>query len=94
MRAAQSVSIVMALSIAAVAAAGDFDGTVPLTCTVEKGHDCLPAEAACSAQGRNRHRAGLRHRFRQEGSPVAVPHSLAEGVEFNDEQGLARASGR
>lgn len=48
MRAAQSVSIVMALFIASVAAAGDFDGTVPLTCTVEKGHDCLPGEAACS----------------------------------------------
>ena len=48
MRAAQSASIVVALSIATVAAAGDFDGAVPLTCTVEKGHDCLPAEAACS----------------------------------------------
>lgn len=48
MRVVQSVSIVMALSIAGVAAAGDFDGTVPLTCTAEKGHDCLPTEAACS----------------------------------------------
>jgi hypothetical protein len=48
MRAAQPVSIVLALSMTAVAAAGDFDGSVPLTCTAEKGHDCLPTEAACS----------------------------------------------
>lgn len=48
MRAVQSLSIVMALSMAAAAAAGDFDGSVALTCTVEKGHDCLPTEAACS----------------------------------------------
>jgi hypothetical protein len=48
MRAAQSVSMVLALSVAAVAAAGDFDGSVPLTCTADKGHDCLPTEAACT----------------------------------------------
>jgi hypothetical protein len=48
MRAAQSVSMVMALSFAAMAAAGDFDGSVPLTCTAEKGHDCLPTETACT----------------------------------------------
>ena len=47
MRALQSVSTVLALSMATVAAAGDFDGSVPLTCTVEKGHDCLPTAAAC-----------------------------------------------
>ncbi len=47
MRAAQSVSMVLALSMATVAAAADFDGSVPLTCTAEKGHDCLPTESAC-----------------------------------------------
>ena len=47
MRALQPVSIVLALSLATVAAAGDFDGTVPLTCKAEKGHDCLPTEATC-----------------------------------------------
>lgn len=48
MRALQPVSIVLVLSMAAVASAADFDGSVPLTCTAEKGHDCLPTEAACS----------------------------------------------
>lgn len=48
MRAAQSVSMVLALSVAAIAAAADFDGSVPLTCTAEKGHDCLPTETACT----------------------------------------------
>lgn len=48
MRTLQPVSIVLALSMAAVAGAADFDGSVPLTCTVEKGHDCLPTEATCN----------------------------------------------
>lgn len=48
MRALKPVSIVLALFMATVAAAGDFDGLVPLTCTAEKGHDCLPTESACS----------------------------------------------
>lgn len=48
MRSLQPVSIVLALSMVTVAAAGDFDGSVPLTCTAEQGHDCLPTEAACS----------------------------------------------
>jgi hypothetical protein len=46
MRALRSV-LVLALSFAGVAAAGDFDGAVPLTCKVEKAHDCLPT-SQCS----------------------------------------------
>lgn len=48
MRALRSVSIVLALSFASMVAAGDFDGDVPLTCKVEKGHDCLPTQSNCS----------------------------------------------
>jgi len=33
--------------MATVAVAADFDGSVPLTCTAEKGHDCLPTESTC-----------------------------------------------
>ena len=47
MRTLQPVSIVLALAMAAVAGAADFDGSVPLTCKAEKGHDCLPTEATC-----------------------------------------------
>jgi hypothetical protein len=47
MRTLRPVSIVLALSMAAVAGAADFDGSVPLTCKAEKGHDCLPTEATC-----------------------------------------------
>ena len=47
MRALQSASIVLALSFSAAAVAGDFDGSVPLSCTAEKAHDCLPSQAAC-----------------------------------------------
>jgi hypothetical protein len=47
MRALQSVSIVLAFSMGAAAGAADFDGSVPLTCRAEKGHDCLPTEATC-----------------------------------------------
>lgn len=48
MRALRSVSIVLALSFASVAVAGDFDGDVPLTCKVEQAHDCLPTQGKCS----------------------------------------------
>jgi hypothetical protein len=47
MRALRSV-LVLAMSFAGVAAAGDFDGALPLTCKVEKGHDCLPTQSNCS----------------------------------------------
>jgi hypothetical protein len=47
MRALRSV-LVLAMSFAGVAAAGDFDGALPLTCRVEKGHDCLPTQSQCS----------------------------------------------
>lgn len=48
MRALRSVSIVLGMSLATVAAAEEFDGSVPLVCTAEKAHDCLPAENECS----------------------------------------------
>lgn len=48
MRALRSVPLVLALSFAGAAAAGDFDGAIPLTCKVEKAHDCLPTESKCS----------------------------------------------
>jgi hypothetical protein len=47
MRALRSV-LVLALSFAGAAAAGDFDGAVPLSCKVEKAHDCLPTQSQCS----------------------------------------------
>jgi len=49
MRAGQTVSIVLTMAMASVASAEDFDGSVPLTCKAEKGHDCLPTESSCSA---------------------------------------------
>ena len=47
MRAGQTVSIVLTMAMAAVASAEDFDGSVPLTCTAEKGFDCLPTQTSC-----------------------------------------------
>ncbi len=49
MNAYQSASMVLALSVlATVAVAEEFDGSVPLQCTAEKGHDCLPTENKCN----------------------------------------------
>jgi hypothetical protein len=48
MRAIQCVSIVMAMSLTTVAVAADFDGSVPLSCTVVNAHDCLPTKTSCS----------------------------------------------
>ena len=47
MSALRIISLVLVAS-SAVAAAGDFDGAVPLTCKVEQAHDCLPTKAACA----------------------------------------------
>ena len=48
MRTLQPVSIVVGLSIAAAAAAGEIDGSMPVTCKVANARDCLPTETACS----------------------------------------------
>jgi hypothetical protein len=48
MHALRFVSIVLAISFATVAAAGDFDGAVPLSCRVDQAHDCLPENKSCS----------------------------------------------
>ena len=48
MRTLRSASIVLAMSLTTVATAADFDGSVPLTCTVTQAHDCLPTASKCS----------------------------------------------
>jgi hypothetical protein len=48
MRVLQSVSIALAMSWGTVVLAADFDGSVPLTCTAEIAHDCLPTKTACT----------------------------------------------
>jgi hypothetical protein len=49
MSALRSVSIALAISVATVASAADFDGTLPLTCEAQQAHDCLPSQNTCSA---------------------------------------------
>ena len=43
------VSAILSISFATVAAAGDFDGALPLTCAVTVSHDCLPGKTACES---------------------------------------------
>jgi hypothetical protein len=46
--AARLLSITLMSSLATVAAvADDFDGTKPLVCSAESGHDCLPTHSEC-----------------------------------------------
>jgi len=47
MRTAVSISIVLSMSLATAAAAAEFDGSVPLVCTVTQASNCLP-KAACT----------------------------------------------
>ena len=47
MRAGRTVSIILAMAMASMASAGDFDGSMPLTCTADKGYDCLPGATSC-----------------------------------------------
>jgi hypothetical protein len=48
MRFLQSVTIALAMSVTATVVAADFDGSVPLTCTAQTAHDCLPGQMSCS----------------------------------------------
>jgi hypothetical protein len=43
------VSAILSISFATAAAAGDFDGVLPLTCSVQQSHDCLPTKASCES---------------------------------------------
>jgi hypothetical protein len=42
------VTFAAALAAAAVATGATFDGSAPLSCRAQSGHDCLPASARCS----------------------------------------------
>jgi hypothetical protein len=48
MRVLRPATIVLALLLSTLAVAEEFDGSVPLECTVTKGHDCLPDKNQCS----------------------------------------------
>jgi len=48
MRTFQITLATLAISFATAAASGDFDGAVPLTCTVKQIHDCLAAKSSCA----------------------------------------------
>jgi hypothetical protein len=48
MRVLRPVSIALALALSTVAVAEDFDGSVPLQCTVSKAFDCLPEGNKCN----------------------------------------------
>jgi hypothetical protein len=48
MRGLHFTPIVLALCLATVAAAEEFDGSVPMECTALKGHDCLPDQKQCN----------------------------------------------
>lgn len=47
MRVLRPASIVLALALSTVAVAEDFDGSKPMQCTAQKGHDCLPDQKQC-----------------------------------------------
>ncbi len=47
------LAIISTMLMATVAAAADFDGSVPLECAANQGHDCLPGVAQCSALERD-----------------------------------------
>ena len=47
MRTLRIASTIVAISFATVAGAGDFDGSVPLSCTVKQSLDCVPTKTTC-----------------------------------------------
>ena len=48
MPARRYISFIVFACSAAAASAETIDGTAPLECTAERGHDCLPTKEACS----------------------------------------------
>ncbi len=47
MRGLQLTSVIVAIFFVSMAAAEEFDGSVPMECTALKGHDCLPDNNQC-----------------------------------------------
>jgi hypothetical protein len=47
MRVLRPAFIILALALSTAAFAEEFDGSKPLQCTAEKGHDCLPDKRQC-----------------------------------------------
>ena len=47
MRVLRPASIILALALSSVAVAEEFDGSKPLQCTADRGHDCLPDKRQC-----------------------------------------------
>ncbi|HKQ82924.1 MAG TPA: hypothetical protein VJS42_12095 [Steroidobacteraceae bacterium] len=48
MRTTRLVSFTLALLASGVTLAQSFDGSVPLECTAQSGHDCLPQAKGCT----------------------------------------------
>jgi hypothetical protein len=44
----KSMLFAAALAVAVSASGATFDGSIPLSCKAQSGHDCLPASAQCS----------------------------------------------
>jgi hypothetical protein len=49
MRMSQIASAIASILFATISAAGDFDGALPLLCTVKQSNDCLPTKAKCDS---------------------------------------------
>lgn len=49
MRTLRYLAVVLCSSFATIAAAGDFDGAMTLTCAVKHSHDCLPTKTSCES---------------------------------------------
>ncbi len=47
MNATRCVLLVLASTLVAAAKPAELDGSVPLNCTAQRGHDCLPSEGRC-----------------------------------------------
>jgi hypothetical protein len=47
MIAVRCVPLILASSLVVAASPAKFDGSVPLECRANKGHDCLPSESRC-----------------------------------------------
>jgi hypothetical protein len=49
MIAVRCAPLLLVSSLAVAASPAKFDGSVPLECRAQKGHDCLPSESRCQA---------------------------------------------
>ena len=89
-----SAAAMLALVVGAAASPSTFDGSRPLLCSADRGHDCTPGAYDCKVLEPQPDKPALFHiDFREEGNTLAIPHDCANRHAYDRQQRVAGAAG-